>query len=313
MPNPFPNGKRYNSYNEYFKGIFGGRVQKISVNAGFTCPNRDGTITTGGCTYCDNDAFNPNYCQPAKSISQQLEEGKQFHSWRYRRSINYLAYFQPYSNTYGSLERLRAVYAEALSFPGVIGLVIGTRPDCINEDILDYLASLARKHYIIIEYGVESCYDSTLAKINRGHDFETAVKAIKATSAKGIRTGAHFIFGLPGETRQMMLDVAARVSQLPLDTVKFHQLQIVKGTRMETEFIQNPEIFHRFTLDDYIEFIVSFIEILNPSFVIERFAGEVPPRFLNHNPWKMIRYDAIARLIEAELVKRDTWQGRCYT
>ncbi|PKP17683.1 MAG: TIGR01212 family radical SAM protein, partial [Bacteroidetes bacterium HGW-Bacteroidetes-22] len=185
----FPRGKRYNSYNEYFKRTFGSRVQKLSVDAGFTCPNRDGTVASGGCTYCNNDAFNPSYCQPNKTVTMQLEEGKQFHAWRYRRAVNYLAYFQAFSNTYAPLPKLRELYDEALAVPGVIGLVIGTRPDCVDEEKLDYFATLAEKYYVIIEYGIESCYDQTLCKINRGHSFEEAVKAVKATAQRGIRVG----------------------------------------------------------------------------------------------------------------------------
>lgn len=309
----FPGNKRYNSYNEYFKRTFGGRVQKLSVNAGFTCPNRDGTKGTGGCTFCDNDAFHPSYCHPGKSIRQQLEEGKEFHAWRYRRSINYLAYFQPFSNTYSSLSNLANLYSEALSVPGITGLVIGTRPDCVTPEILDYLALLSEKYYIIIEYGVESVYNETLKKINRGHDYQTAVSALRETAIRGINTGAHFIFGLPGETIAMMLGSAEIISSLPLTTVKFHQLQVVKGTVIEKEFRENPADFSRFSLEDYIRFVVSFSERLNPDFVIERFSGEVPPAFLNDTPWNLIRYDAVVRLIEEEFNKRNTWQGRLYT
>jgi radical SAM protein (TIGR01212 family) len=313
MPPPFPNGKRYNSYNEYFKRIFGGRVQKLSVHAGFTCPNRDGTIATRGCTFCDNDAFHPSYCKPEKPIRQQLSEGMQFHAWRYRRAINYLAYFQAFSNTYAAVGHLRKVYEEALAVPGVIGLVIGTRPDCISDEILDYIAELSSRYYIIVEYGVESCYNTTLAAINRGHDAETSFRAIRDTAARGIRTGAHFIFGLPGETQTMMMEMAGMISALPLDTVKFHQLQIVKGTKMEQTFSNFPQLFHQFSLEAYIDFITRFLERLNPDIVVERFAGEVPPAFLNNNPWKMIRYDALARMIESNLATKDTWQGRLYT
>jgi radical SAM protein (TIGR01212 family) len=313
MTPPFPNGKRYNSYNEYFKRTFGGRVQKLSVHGGFTCPNRDGTLSTGGCTFCDNDAFHPSYCKPEKTITRQLQEGQQFHAWRYRRAVNYLAYFQSYSNTYASISHLTSLYEEALSVPGIIGLVIGTRPDCMDDEKLEYLAGLSKQYYIMIEYGIESCYDHTLSLINRGHDTETSFRAVRETAALGIRTGAHFIFGLPGETIPMMMEMAGIISSLPLDTVKFHQLQIVKGTVMEHQFAEFPEIFHQFSLDGYIDFITAFLERLTPKIVIERFAGEVPPRFLNSNPWQMIRYDSLARMIETNLTEKETWQGRLYT
>jgi hypothetical protein len=283
------------------------------VDAGFTCPNRDGTKGTSGCTYCNNDAFNPSYCHPREPLPVQISKGIAFHEVRYRRAQQYLVYFQPYSNTYAPLPVLKKLYCEALAYPGVIGLVIGTRPDCVNEEILDYLHELSKRVYLQIEYGVESCYDQTLNRINRQHGFELSREIIFKTSSLGIKTGAHFIFGLPGETMQMMLATADKVSELPLDSVKFHQLQIVKGTRMEQEYQEVPRDFYQFTLQEYIEFIVQFIEKMNPAIVIERFSGEVPPRYLHHSSWKLIRYDAVLRLIEAELEKRDTWQGKYYT
>ena len=228
--NPFGN-KRYNSYSAYFKELFGGRVQKLTIDAGFTCPNRDGNKGVGGCTYCNNDAFNPSYCVPDKSISTQISQGIEFHSKRYRRANNFLAYFQAYSNTYGSLEHLKKLYDEALSYPGVVGLVIGTRPDCIDDQKLRYFAELAKEKYIIIEYGIESCYNSTLESINRGHTFEETKEAIINTAGYGIHTGSHIIFGLPGESREQMLAQAEIISALPLNTIKFHQLQIIKGTK----------------------------------------------------------------------------------
>ena len=190
--------RRFNAYSEYFRQQFGGRVQKLSIDAGFTCPNRDGTKGRGGCSFCNNNAFNPSYCQPVKSITQQITEGIGFHQKRYPRTIGYLAYFQAYSNTYESLEVLRSRYSEALGRPEVKGLVIGTRPDTVTGEILDYIASLGRDHYVIIEYGLESCYNSTLERVNRGHSFEDSLRAIEMTSSRGIRQGAHFIIGLPG-------------------------------------------------------------------------------------------------------------------
>jgi len=309
----FPGNKHYNSYNEYFKHIFGSRVQKVSIDAGFTCPNRDGTAGTGGCTYCNNDAFNPSYCSPAKSIRQQIEEGIEFHKIRYRRAMKYLAYFQTYSNTYAPLRRLKEIYDEALQLPGVVGLVIGTRTDCMDEEKLAYFSKLAEKYYIIVEYGLESTSEQSLVAINRGHTMAQAEAMIRKTADYGIKTGIHLIFGLPGETRQEMLDRAVTISSLPLNTVKFHQLQIVKGTRMAQQYRDNPEIFSLFSLDEYIGFIVSFIERLNPSFVIERFTGEVPPRFLESQPWSNLRSDQVSVRIEEELKKRNTWQGRLWT
>jgi hypothetical protein len=302
--------RRFNSYNEYFKRTFGRRVQKLSIDAGFTCPNQDGTISTGGCKYCNNDAFNPSYCQPSKSISQQIEEGKQFHALRYRRAVEYLAYFQAFSNTYAPLTHLKKIYDEALAVDGVIGLVIGTRPDCVDDEKLDYFRELSKKHYLIIEYGIESCYDETLKNINRGHDFTKSVDAIVKTNQWGIKTGAHIIFGLPGETTAQMMAEADILSKLPLDTLKIHQLQVVKNTQLAVEYLENPENFRFFTLEEYIDLVIGFLEHLKPSIVVERFAGEVPPRFLAGPNWGTIRYDQVLQKIETMLKKRNTWQGR---
>lgn len=304
---PWSDNRRFNSYSSYFTREFGGRVQKISIDAGFSCPNRIGKISTGGCTFCRNDAFNPSYCRPEKSVRQQIEEGIEFHQRRYRRAKSYLAYFQAFSNTYKPIDELERLYREALSVDGVIGLVIGTRPDCINEETLEMVKDLNTT--VILEYGVESVYDQTLTRVNRGHDFATAKKAIELTYEYGFHCGGHFIFGLPGETREMMLNAAKVISELPLTTVKFHQLQIFKDTRMADEYLANPSDFHLFTLEDYIEFVIDFIERLSPDIVIERFAGEVPPRYLVSKPWLSLRYDQVLALIEKRLEERDTYQG----
>ncbi len=318
--------KRYNTFVGYFRKKYGERLQKIVLAGGFTCPNRDGTVGRGGCTYCDNAAFHPSYSTPGKSIQQQLDEGIEFHKVRYRNAEHYLAYFQPYSNTYAPLPRLKQLYEEALSHPAVAGLVIGTRPDCVDNEKLDYLAALneglvlkdwqrtiagrpRQSPIVIMEYGIESCYDKTLQRINRGHDFATAAKAVKATAARGIETGAHIILGLPGESREMMLEECALINDLPLTSVKFHQLQIVKGTAMEAEFAERPEDFERFGLEDYIDFIVDILERLRPDLFIERIAGEVPPRFVNETPWGLIRNAELIHLLDRRLLDRDTRQG----
>lgn len=324
----FPDGKRYNSFVGYFRKKYGERLQKIVLDAGFTCPNRDGKVGRGGCTYCDNAAFHPSYSTAGKSLWQQMDEGIGFHKVRYRTTEHYLAYFQSFSNTYAPLEKLRVLYEEALSHPSVVGIVIGTRPDCVDESKLDYLAELAGGRIlegwsrsltgsgvrttpvVIVEYGIESCYDSTLVRINRGHDFETARRAVRMTAERGIDVGAHFILGLPGETRQMMLDSCGIINSLPLRSVKFHQLQIVKGTRMEKEYAENPQDFIKFGLDDYLDFFTDMLERLRPDLFIERFAGEVPPRFVNETPWGLIRNVELLRLLEQKLEERNTWQGR---
>jgi radical SAM protein (TIGR01212 family) len=310
---PWGDERRFNAYSNYFRKIYGARVQKVSIDAGFTCPNRDGSRGRGGCTYCLNDAFNPSYCVPEKSITQQIAEGIEFHRWRYSGAASYLAYFQAFSNTYAPLEKLREMYNEALSHPGVIGIIIGTRPDCVDDEKLDYIAGLSKNHYVAVEYGIESCYDKTLQRINRGHTFGEAVDAVEKTAALGIRTGAHFIFGLPGETREEMLKEAEIISALPLHTVKFHQLQIIKGTAMEKEFLEKASDFNLFTWDDYLDFFVRFLERLNPAIVVERFTGEAPPRFLKEIKWGKKRSDQIVNLVEQRLAELDTWQGKLYS
>ena len=323
----FPDRKRYNSFFGYFKRKYGERLQKIVLDAGFTCPNRDGKVGRGGCTYCDNAAFHPSYSTAGKSLHQQMDEGIEFHKVRYRTTEHYLAYFQSFSNTYAPIEKLKQLYEEALTHPMVVGIVIGTRPDCVDEEKLDYLADLAHgkvlegwsreivgeirtSPIVIVEYGVESCYDSTLLRINRGHDFETASRAIRMTAERGIDVGAHFILGLPGETKKMMLDSCALINDLPLRSAKFHQLQIVKGTRMEKEYAEVPQDFERFSLDEYLDFFVDMLERLRPELFIERFVGEVPPRFVNETPWGLIRNVELLRLLEKRLEERDSWQGR---
>jgi uncharacterized protein len=310
---PWGHDRRFNAYSNYFRNIYGARVQKVSIDAGFTCPNRDGTKGSGGCTYCNNDAFNPSYCVPSKSVTKQIKEGIEFHKWRYSEAVSYLAYFQAYSNTYASLDILKNLYEEALAYPGVIGLIIGTRPDCVNEDILAYLKELSARCYVAVEYGIESCYNKTLQRINRGHSFEDAERAVERTSELGINTGAHFIFGLPGESREEMLNQASIISRLPLKTVKFHQLQIIKGTKMEKEFQENPSDFELFTWEEYLDFFISFLERLNPAFVVERFTGEAPPRFLTGEGWGKKRTDQIVNLIEKRLEELNTWQGRLFS
>ena len=303
---------RYNSYIGYFRKTYGERLQKVVVDAGFTCPNRDGLVGTGGCTYCDNAAFHPGYSTAGIPIHEQIDEGIKFHRVRYRKAEKFLAYFQPYSNTYAPLDRLRTLYQEALSHPLVAGIVIGTRPDCVDEEKLDWLASLARSHVVVIEYGIESVYDRTLRRINRGHTFEDALRAVEMTAARGLTQGAHFIFGLPGESVDDMLAYAPIINSMPLHSVKFHQLQIVRGTAMEREFASRPSDFVSFPLDGYLDFMTDLLERLRPDLYIERFAGEVPPRFVNSTPWGLLRNTELIRLLEQRLEERDTFQGRLY-
>lgn len=337
----FSEGKRYNSFVGYYRRRYGERLQKLVLDAGFSCPNRDGTVGRGGCTYCDNAAFHPGYSTPGKPLLTQIDEGIEFQKVRYPRVRHYLAYFQAYSNTYGSLERLKALYEEVLRHPEVVGIVIGTRPDCVDVEKLDYLADLAAGRVlpgwqrflrkvpgptvqapvpdtltapiVVVEYGIESCYDSTLRHINRGHNFECARKAVEMTAERGLDTGAHFILGLPGETREMLIDQCGIISSLPLRSVKFHQLQIVKGTAMEKEYAADPSAFYRPGLDEYLDLVIDILERLRPDLYIERVAGEVPPRFVNDTPWGLVRNFEILRLLDKRLEERDTWQGRLYS
>lgn len=309
---PWGDTRRFNSYSRYFKSTFGERVQKLTIDAGFTCPNRDGKVAHGGCTFCLNDAFNPSYCTPEKSIKQQLEEGIEFHLKRYQKATRYLAYFQAYSNTYTSLEKLKEIYHQAFEVPEVVGIVVGTRPDCVDAEKLDFFAELSKEKYVTIEYGIESCYNDTLERVNRGHTYEQAIWAIEETAKRNIKVGAHMMFGFPGETHEKMLAQAEILSKLPLNTIKFHQLQIFKATTMAKEYALYPERFTFFELEEYINFFVHFLERLNPNFVVERFAGEVPPRFQAGPGWGMVRNEQLVSMLDKRLKELDTWQGRLF-
>jgi len=311
MEYPWGHQRRFNAYSNYFIKTFGQRVQKVSINAGFTCPNRDGVVSKGGCTFCNNQSFNPSYCDPKKSVTQQIEEGIEFHRVRYRRATKYLAYFQAFSNTYAPLEKLKEIYQPALDHKDVVGIVVGTRPDCIDDEKLDFFAQIAKEKYLIIEYGVESCNDASLKAINRGHNYQTSVDAIQKTHDRGIKTGAHFIFGLPGESKEEMMAMAPIISKLPIDNIKFHQLQIITDTKMGEEYLANPEKFTFFEPEEYVDFFIDFAEQLNPNFVIERFVNEVPARFNLQENWKM-RNDQLLNLFEKRLEERNTWQGKLY-
>lgn len=304
--------RRFNSYSGYFRRLLGARVQKVAINAGFGCPNRDGSVGRGGCTFCNNEAFTPSYCTPEKSITQQIDEGIEFHRNRYREAGRYLAYFQSYSNTYAPLPRLREVYDRALSHPDIAGIIVGTRPDCVDEAKLDYFAALARDKYVAIEYGVESTYDSTLLAINRGHDFECARRAIEMTSERGIHCGAHFILGLPGESEQMMISQTDAINSLPVDTVKFHQLQIFKNTAMERHYAEYPQRYKFWNVDEYIDFFIEILRRLRPDIVLERFAGEAPPRYHAGPCWELLRNEQLWSMLDKRLSQTGHYQGELY-
>lgn len=301
----------YNDFTTFLKSHFPFKVQKISLNAGFTCPNRDGSKGKGGCTYCNNQTFNPDYCRTEKSITTQLNEGKQFFAHKYPE-MKYLAYFQAYTITYGELEELKKKYEEALATPGIVGLVIGTRPDCMPDDLLDYLEELNNRTFLLVEYGVESTLETTLQRINRGHTFADAADAIKRTAARGIMTGAHVILGLPGESHDDIIAQAKTLSELPLTTLKLHQLQLIKGTRMAHEYEEDPSAYNIFhDINQYIDLVVDYIEQLRPDIIIERFVSQSPRELLLAPDWRLKNYEITSR-IQKRIKERDTYQGKRY-
>ena len=301
---------RYNDFAGFLAGEFPFKVQKISVNAGFTCPNRDGTKGFGGCTYCNNQTFNPAYCRDDRSVTMQLEEGKRFFARKYPQ-MKYLAYFQAYTNTYGELELLKRMYEEALAVEGVVGLVIGTRPDCMPDSLLDYLEEVNCRTFLLVEYGIESADDRTLERINRGHSFACTEDAVRRTAARGIRTGGHVILGLPGENREDLIKQAERLSELPLTTLKMHQLQLIRGTRMAHEYALHPEEFHLFSADEYIDLVIDYVEHLRPDLILERFVSQSPRELLIAPDWGLKNHEFTDR-VKKRMKERDAWQGKAY-
>jgi uncharacterized protein len=302
--------RRYNDFSTYIRKKFNGKVQKVSINAGFTCPNRDGSKGLGGCTFCNNETFKPSYCQPSMTVTDQLEKGISFFRQRHSDS-RFLAYFQSYTNTYGDVSKIIELYEEALFCQDVVGLVVGTRPDCLPDDLLQYFTELQKRCYVTIELGVESSKDDTLMRVNRGHDFKSTREAILRLSGLGIQVGAHLILGLPGETREDMLSHAVEMSALPVCYLKVHQLQYVKGSSLGNAFEENPERFKVFNLDEYLELVVDFLEQVRPDIVMERFASQAPNDLLLAPRWGLKNFELV-RLIERRLTERDTYQGRLY-
>ncbi len=306
----FPNNKPYRDFAEFLSAKFPHKVQKISVNAGFTCPNRDGSKGRGGCTYCNNQSFSPGYGKPTRSISEQLADGITFFSHKYPE-MKYLAYFQSYTNTYDSLDSLISKYEEALSYPNVVGLIVGTRPDCMPGELLDYFEALSKKTFVMVEYGVESTLNKTLERVNRQHSYEESAEMIRETAGRNIVTGAHMILGLPGESTEEILSHAGMLSQLPLTTLKLHQLQIIKGTALAKEFRLLPESFHLFELDEYVDLCVDFVERLDPEIYIERFTSQSPKKLLIAPAWDQKNY-VVTEKIMKRFRERQTWQGQLY-
>lgn len=296
----------YNDYGAWMRRLFPFRVQKISIDAGFSCPNRDGHISHGGCTFCDNRTFNPSYCQPSKSITEQITEGKEFFRHKYP-DMKYLAYFQAFSNTYATLDTLQRRYEEALSAEDVVGIVIGTRPDCVSDEILNYLESLNQQTFMIVEYGIESVSDDTLRRVNRGHNFECSRRAIIETHNRGILTGAHIILGLPGESAEDNVRQANIISALPIDILKLHQLQIIRGTQLAAEYERQP--FNLYTADEYIVLCRRYIERLRPDMVLERFVSQSPKELLVAPKWGLKNYEFANRFVNY-MKRMDSWQGK---
>lgn len=301
----------YADMGSYLAARFPYKVQKISLHAGFSCPNRDGTKGRGGCTYCNNQTFSPDYCHTGRSITEQLDEGIAFFARKYP-DMKYLAYFQAYTNTYGATPYLAACYEEALAHEGVVGLIIGTRPDCMPPDLLAYLSDLARDRYLMVEYGIESTCDETLARVNRGHDYASAVDAVRRTAEAGIPVGAHMILGLPGESRETILSHAGRLSALPLTMVKLHQLQLIRGTRLAQEYEQGLADIYPYTVTEYVDLAIDFIERLRPDIVVERFVSQSPDALLIVPRWGLKNHEFTARLLQ-RMRERNTWQGRLWT
>lgn len=300
--------RRYNSFGPYFKELYGERVYKVNVDAGFTCPNRDGTVGYGGCIYCNNDSFRPSSCRSVTPVIEQIRNGISYLTKRYKAK-KFIVYFQPYTNTYAPLERLETLYNEALSEPSVVGLAIGTRPDCVDEEKIFLLQRLSKDYFVLVEYGLQSIYDKTLQFINRGHDYSTFLRAVEMTANKGIHIGAHIIVGFPTETEEEMLAMADEISQLPLSFLKIHQLQVVKDTVLAQYYQLNP--FHTFEYREYIDFVVRFIERLSPAIVLQRLFATAPDDILIAPRWNKSRHE-ITRDIENRFVELDTYQGRLF-
>ena len=295
----------YNDFGSWIKKHFPFKVQKISIDAGFSCPNRDGTIARGGCTYCDNRTFNPSYCHKRDSVTEQLEAGKRFFSTKYPE-MKYLAYFQAYTNTYSPTSKLRAMYEEALAVKDVVGLVIGTRPDCVSNDLLDYLQELNKETFILVEYGIESANNKTLEYINRGHTFECSIDALERTHSRGIATGGHIILGLPGEDKNESIRQARLISALPMDILKIHQMQIIKGTLLARQYNETP--FHLYSVDEYIELIAEYIQHLRQDLVLERFVSQSPAESLIGPKWGLKNYEFTNKLVNY-LKQNGIYQG----
>lgn len=302
----------YTDYGRTMRQHLGGRVQKLAIDASMGCPNRDGRVGHGGCTFCLNEAFSPTYCREAKSITEQIEQGIAFHTARHREANKYLAYFQSGSNTYNSIEHLEELYSEALNHPAISGIIIGTRPDCINSEILNLLEHITKRYFVAVEYGVESTLDTTLTHVNRGHTFAQAHEAIALTRERNIECGAHFILGLPNETREQIVAHTEQINRLDIQSIKLHQLQIYRNTLMAKEWEEHPERFlftQEITVEDYASLIVDILRRLKPSIAIERIASVAPQHLLIHSPLRGVRPDMLKTMVVERMRALKALQG----
>ncbi|MBF8302993.1 MAG: radical protein [Candidatus Dadabacteria bacterium] len=300
--------RRYNNYNSYLKEKFGCRVHKVSVDVGFTCPNRDGNVAIGGCIYCNNDSFVPSYAKSRVSLQDQIRTGMEYLKKRFKAE-KFIIYFQAYTNTYDKIEKLEKLYREALDNENVVGLAIGTRSDCVDEEKIKLFDDLAKDWFVSIEYGIESIYDKTLEYMNRGHNYKSIIDAIRITKERGIHIGAHIIVGFPTEAKEEMLQMADEVSRLNIDFLKVHNLHIVKNTPLARMYAKDP--FHLFNYQEYLDFITCFLERLAPNIVIERLFTDTPQDLLIAPRWNKTHTE-ILRGIDMELERRDTYQGRLF-
>jgi radical SAM protein (TIGR01212 family) len=300
--------RRYNAFGQHLKDLFHAPVYKVNVDAGFTCPNRDGTVSVGGCIYCNNDSFRPSACTSAASVRDQIEKGIPYLRRRYGAE-RFIVYFQPFTNTYAPMETLERLYREALDQPGVVGLAIGTRPDCVDEEKIALLEGLAKDHFILIEYGLQSIHDKTLRFINRGHDYACFKRTVSMTAGRGIRVGAHLILGFPTETRDEMLAMADELSGLPIGFLKLHQLQVIKDTALAELHAAKP--FPTLGYEEYITLVADFLELLTPDIVIQRLFAAAPADILVAPIWSRTRSEFLNDL-DAYLEERRSRQGKLY-
>ncbi len=307
---PWGHSRRFNDYSSYIKQKFGGRVQKISIDVGLSCPNRDGTKGIGGCIYCDNSTFTPAYCNASDSIEKQLKSGREFFSRKYP-NMSYMAYFQSYTNTYAPIQQLRKSYMQAIDC-GMVAIIIGTRPDCIDEELVQMLAEINRIVPVVVEFGIESTSNNTLVEINRHHTWQDSLASIELCDKYGIETGGHLILGLPSETRETMLGHASAVSATTLKTIKLHQLQVIEGTTLAHRYANNPNYVTPFDMHNYVSFVVDFLELLNPEIVVERFVSVSPASKVITPHWNRMKNFEVVALIDKELQRRNTWQGRLF-